>query len=77
MQKVNKHWHDEKGWEKESNTVEGASPGVIPYISIYVCRENDVRRNKIIIFKNMYIQMYIYTNISLLSTSWLYRKALN
>ena len=23
-QKVNKHWHGRKGWEKESNTVKGA-----------------------------------------------------
>jgi hypothetical protein len=22
-QQVNKHWHDRKGWEKESNTVKG------------------------------------------------------
>jgi hypothetical protein len=23
-QKVNKHWHGRKGWEKESNTIKGA-----------------------------------------------------
>ena len=53
-----------------------AVPIYYSYISIYFCRENDVRRNKIILFKNMYIYIYIYTNISLLLKIHLWCKSI-